>query len=154
MPNIDQFPIRSGRVIKEDSTVVNEANGINADGSRNVSLTGSNVKKLGEVLNVQIASGATVGLITNKSIVGCSWVRGFITHETGNTVPHQVIVSQYFTTKGANTITTEADYIATTGNPSYSKGIKIDVIAEVATVSAKNMDTVSRYFDCRLIGGQ
>ncbi len=43
MPNIDQFQARSGRLIKEDGTVVNEANGINADGSQNVSLVSSNV---------------------------------------------------------------------------------------------------------------
>ncbi|AGK52041.1 hypothetical protein [Bacillus sp. 1NLA3E] len=43
MPDINQYMPRSGRVIKEDGTVVNEANGNNADGSRNVSLSGSNV---------------------------------------------------------------------------------------------------------------
>lgn len=41
MVDINQYAPRSGRLIKEDNTIVNEANGINADGSRNVQLTGS-----------------------------------------------------------------------------------------------------------------
>jgi hypothetical protein len=41
LPDINQYAARSGRIIKENGTLVNEADGINADGSRNVQLMGS-----------------------------------------------------------------------------------------------------------------
>ncbi len=44
--NINQFSSRSGRVIREDGTAVNEADGINADGSQRVT---SNVSGYGPV---------------------------------------------------------------------------------------------------------
>lgn len=65
MPNIDQFPARSGRVIKEDGTVVNEANGVNPDGSRNVQLMGSNLTDVVTLQNTAGAAGAGVVLPTN-----------------------------------------------------------------------------------------
>lgn len=47
--NINNYSPRSGRVIKEDGTVVNEANGINSDGSQNTRVLGSNVYGYGPV---------------------------------------------------------------------------------------------------------
>lgn len=44
MQDINKMAARSGKVIKSDNTVVNEADGINQDGSRNVTLTGSYVR--------------------------------------------------------------------------------------------------------------
>jgi hypothetical protein len=70
MPNIDQFQARSGRLIKEDGTVVNEANGINADGSRNVLLSGSNAMDAAAVVpndGADLAKGTTKGLYLGVS---------------------------------------------------------------------------------------
>jgi hypothetical protein len=50
MADITQMAARSGKVIRSDNTIVNEADGINDDGSRNVKLTGSSVALLREVL--------------------------------------------------------------------------------------------------------
>lgn len=48
MPNINDFSPRSGRVIKDDGTIVNEANGIQPDGSRLVKFTGSFIRLAAE----------------------------------------------------------------------------------------------------------
>jgi len=42
--DLNKYAARSGRVLKEDGSWVNEAEGINADGSRLVQLTGSNAQ--------------------------------------------------------------------------------------------------------------
>lgn len=44
MPDIKDITARSGRVIRENNTVVNEADGMNDDGSRKVALTGSTIQ--------------------------------------------------------------------------------------------------------------
>ncbi|CRF28964.1 Uncharacterised protein [Mycobacterium tuberculosis] len=54
MYDISKFSARSGRIIKEDGSVVNEAEGIQSDGSRLVKLMGSYALK-GNVLNVTTA---------------------------------------------------------------------------------------------------
>ncbi|MCP3738827.1 hypothetical protein [Rossellomorea sp. BNER] len=58
MADINSMAARSGKVIKSDNTVVNEADGINADGSRNVSLTGSNL------IDTQTEADAVTGVLT------------------------------------------------------------------------------------------
>lgn len=47
--NIEQYPSRSGRLVREDGSVVNEADGLNADGSRNIRQLGTNVVGFGPV---------------------------------------------------------------------------------------------------------
>lgn len=44
MPDINKMAARSGKVIRSDNTIANEADGINLDGSRKVQLTGSFVR--------------------------------------------------------------------------------------------------------------
>ncbi|GIP38631.1 hypothetical protein J31TS4_19110 [Paenibacillus sp. J31TS4] len=44
--DVNFLSARSGRLIKENGQVVNEANGINADGSQNVVLTGRKVEEI------------------------------------------------------------------------------------------------------------
>jgi len=44
MADITQMAARSGKLIRSDNTIVNEADGINDDGSRRVQLTGSIVR--------------------------------------------------------------------------------------------------------------
>ena len=46
MADITQMAARSGKVIRSDNTIVNEADGINDDGSRRVQLTGRNVEEI------------------------------------------------------------------------------------------------------------
>jgi hypothetical protein len=57
MANINSMSPRTGRIIKEDNTIVNEADGINADGSRNV--------RIKEVLvEAQTNADAVAGVLT------------------------------------------------------------------------------------------
>jgi hypothetical protein len=71
---IAEYPIHSGRLIKENGAVVNCADGINADGSRNVQLTGRkariDVGNHDQVLSV--APGASV-IITITPPAGEMW---------------------------------------------------------------------------------
>lgn len=50
--DINSIAPRSGRELKDDGTVVNEANGINTDGSRNVSIVGSTIQIPVDIQNV------------------------------------------------------------------------------------------------------
>lgn len=81
MPDINQYMPRSGRIIKEDNTVVNEAAGINADGSRNVQLAGSTLDLRGLAANKPAAASVAVGTTywaVNTGIIevstGAAWV--------------------------------------------------------------------------------
>ncbi|GGD05462.1 hypothetical protein [Pontibacillus salipaludis] len=64
MPDINNYPFRSGRLINENNEIVNPADGINSDGSQNVKLTGSNIS----LKDVNADSGAQVIAGGNKSI--------------------------------------------------------------------------------------
>jgi hypothetical protein len=67
MPDIKNYAVRSGRILREDNSIVNEADGINADGSRKVSLTGSLVPLGSITTNTVITPGSFVYLV-NRSI--------------------------------------------------------------------------------------
>jgi len=58
MADITQMAARSGKVIRSDNTIVNEADGINDDGSRRVQLTGSCVEEITVLNNVTVLVGS------------------------------------------------------------------------------------------------
>ncbi|WEG14162.1 hypothetical protein PU629_07295 [Pullulanibacillus sp. KACC 23026] len=75
--DLDMYSPRNGRLIKEDGTTVNEAEGFNSDGSRNVKVTGSLV--IQRMDNVLIPAGTTLrSPVDNYSIYkyGASYVMG------------------------------------------------------------------------------
>jgi hypothetical protein len=59
MADITQMAARSGKVIRSDNTIVNEADGINDDGSRRVQLTGSSVVLVNESNFTTYEAGAS-----------------------------------------------------------------------------------------------
>jgi hypothetical protein len=72
MADITHMAARSGKVIRSDNTIVNEADGINDDGSRRVQLTGRNVEEITllspiALTNTNFISGNTVDLSKYKT---------------------------------------------------------------------------------------
>lgn len=53
MADINSMSARSGKIIRSNNTIVNEADGINADGSRNVQVTGSTMEYFGKSTDVK-----------------------------------------------------------------------------------------------------
>jgi hypothetical protein len=67
MPDINSYAPRSGRMIRENGTVVNEADGIQSDGSRFVSQIGSNVQIADAT--AAWANSAAAGTAVNLDVV-------------------------------------------------------------------------------------
>lgn len=65
MPDIRKYTPRSGRVLREDGTWANEADGIGADGSRLVKVIGNDLKSIGHTfsgtLNAETVLAKPVG---------------------------------------------------------------------------------------------
>ncbi|WP_209121500.1 hypothetical protein [Alkalihalobacillus sp. BA299] len=81
MSDIKTYQARSGRIMKEDGTWVNEAEGLNADGSKNVKLTGSMMELYGNSADTKptadIKTGTTFLEIDTKEVFifdGTEWV--------------------------------------------------------------------------------
>lgn len=64
-PSINNITPRTGRVLKEDNTFVNEAEGINSDGSRNVQLIGNTLSPVVILQNAAAAIGVGTPLPTS-----------------------------------------------------------------------------------------
>jgi hypothetical protein len=76
MTDINWYSPRSGRIIKEDGTTVNEANGINTDGSRNVKVMGGKYEDKG--LNVEGLNMAAGAVVYGSWIDNVDWVRNLV----------------------------------------------------------------------------
>lgn len=67
MANINNMSPRTGRIIRDDNTIVNEANGINEDGSRNVFASATGAVAVTPHDTNDLAGGATKGLYVGGS---------------------------------------------------------------------------------------
>lgn len=146
--DIADYAARSGRMITESGA---EVNVVSESGSINTTLTGSKPKLVNEVLNYQIAAGASIYVMSNiepsynKISVG-------VKAETGTT-GFVIRIVQKTKNKGNNIAIFNISNQDTTISNAFGKTGRVDLDAELIDVRITNSDTVPRYFDAHLMGG-
>jgi hypothetical protein len=136
---------RSGKIIRSNNTIVNEADGINDDGSRNVKLTGSIVEQ-GRVNNFLVTAGSRT-LFVNLNVK--DYTR--YTVESRSTIAHTYSIDVDFSVPSGAVF----GYRATKTFSSSAAGIILStpdyLQTPILNCYIRNNDTVDHYYDAGVI---